>query len=747
MSLAAAAVVVASLAAGVGARSQPVHAASPASRYHPLSTPQRLVDTRLGLLGIGRRPAGSIVPVVVSGQFGIPTVAQGLTAVVASVTVTDTVDIGYVTVWPADQPLPNASNLNWGPGETAANLVQVAVAQTGAYQGGVDVYVNFSPVSLIIDVEGYYQSDAGPSGLYRPIFPDRFLDTRTGLGGTIGPVGPRQTVRLAIAGHGNVPANASAVAINLTETDAAAPSYLAVFPYADGNAGVSNLNFVAGQTRAARAIVRLDSSGSIGIYNSEGTVQVIVDISGWFTDASDPTVVGGHFVPLTPVRILDTRVPGLGHYGALGPAYRFDLQVGGAAGVPVGAAAVVMNLTLTDSSAPTFVVGYPAGSPRTPTSDVNFSGGGPVPNLDFGSLPASGALTLYNSEGTTQLIGDVTGYYEAVPAAGTPPSTPISFTASAGDRTVHLAWAPPASSGGSLLQDYAITASGAGDVTVPATQTSYDWSGLTNTVSYTFTVQAVNATGASAPVSAAATPLGTPDAVTGITITRTAGTLTLAWSSPANNGGATVTGYYVWVSPSSPIPNPVGTVYNGVALNHLDPGTAYSFTIRALNSYGAGLPAYAGPVQPGPVTGTPQRLRIPFLGVYAAVEAVPLDASGDLGSPASTADVAWSSTYVSPGEFGDAIMTGHKDWYTTSCAVFCLLDQSYVGMDIYVDSADGHTYHFVVDSMNYYAASSPPSWLFDEVGNGVAMLSLVTCAGDFINGGYDQRLIVHSHQA
>jgi hypothetical protein len=722
-------------------RARPVAAYTAGSTYQPLNTPERLIDTRLDLLGIGRMAPESTVEVPIVGYFGIPSVAAGATAVALSVTVTDTADAGYVTLWPAGDPRPTASDLNWLGGETHANLVEVAIQQSGAHTGNIDVYVNHSAIDLIIDVEGYYKSGPGVAGLFRPLTPERLLDTRTGLGGTVGPVGAGSAIMLAVGGRGNVPAHASAVAINLTETQATAPSYVTVYPNATGNTGVSNLNFSAGETRAVRAIVRLDSLGNIGIYNSAGTVQVIVDVSGWFTDSSYTTATGGRFYGTSPTRILDTRI-GLGAAGPLGPASRVNLQVSGYPPVPLGASAVVMNLTLSDTTGPTYAVGYAAGGGRPLASDINFTTGGPVPNLDVTPLSSGGAITIYNSEFTTQVIADVVGFYDGIPGYTSPPAAPASFAAVPGDHVVRLSWSPPASNGGSAIVSYDVSVSGGSDITLPAAQTTLDVGGLLNQTAYTVTIVALNGTATSPAATASATPLGSPNAVTAISSTEGASSATLSWQPPAQDGGAPISGYFVWVTPApAGYAEPIGTTYAGIVVGNLNAGTAYSFTIRALNSYGAGLPASYGPVY---VTAQPVTLRVPALGIGASVESVGLG-GGALGNPSTSHTVAWQNVYPSPGESGDAIMTGHVDWYDTSCAVFCLLNGShvYVGMDIYVDAADGRTYHFQVDAYNYYPENSPPGWLYAQ--GGAADLSLVTCAGDFVNGSYNQRFIAHAH--
>jgi hypothetical protein len=147
----------------------------------------------------------------------------------------------------------------------------------------------------------------------------------------------------------------------------------------------------------------------------------------------------------------------------------------------------------------------------------------------------------------------------------------------------------------------------------------------------------------------------------------------------------------------------------------------------------------------------PVSMRMPGLSTgncnetTARVESVGVDGSGNMGIPSDPCDVAWFNAMPRPGDNGDAVITGHVNWYGNSCAVFCnLSDQNVrVGMDIYIDRQDGSTVHFVVDAFNYYPANSPPDWLY--VTAGAPQLTLITCGGELVGSHYTQRFVVHSH--
>ena len=110
----------------------------------------RILDSRLGIGGpTSPWSTGRTRELTVTGHNGIP---AGATAVVVNLTATDTTDQGYVTAWPDGRPRPLASNLNFGPGQTIANLVTVPVGADGA----IDLYNFAGSTDLVADVVGYY---------------------------------------------------------------------------------------------------------------------------------------------------------------------------------------------------------------------------------------------------------------------------------------------------------------------------------------------------------------------------------------------------------------------------------------------------------------------------------------------------------------------------------------------------------------------------------------------------------------
>jgi hypothetical protein len=383
----------------VGRYYQPAPPPAPGA-YHPMP-PTRILDTRSGSpLG-----AGQSIDVPITGQGGVP--STGVTAVVMNVTVTRTSASSYLTVYPAGTVRPVASNLNWVAGQTVPNLVEVAVGSGGQ----VTAYNLAGSVDVIFDVAGYVSTTAaGPDGLFNALVPARILDTRTGT-----PVGSGQTFDVQVTGKGGVPGiGVSAVVLNVTVTSPSAAGYLTVFPSGTVRPVASNLNFVAGQTVPNRVIVKVGTNGMVSIFNFQGSVDVVADVGGWFVDAaSNPSATGVAFNGLTPKRILDTRPPGK---GPVGPGGTITVQVAAMGGVPAMTSAapptaVVLNVTVTDTTTASYLTVWPDGTGRPTASDLNWVAGQTVPNLVVVKLGANGMVDVYNLAGSTDVVIDVVGWY------------------------------------------------------------------------------------------------------------------------------------------------------------------------------------------------------------------------------------------------------------------------------------------------------------------------------------------------
>jgi len=212
------------------------------------------------------------------------------------------------------------------------------------------------------------------------------------------------TRTVQVSGCGSVPGGATAVAVNVTVTQPSASGYLNVFPGNLASASTSSLNFVPGVSVPNLVIVQLSPAGTIKVFNSAGFTHVIVDVVGWFD--TDRTTDVGLFSALVPARVLDTRAT-----APLGPGGVKVFTIAGTGGVPPsGASAVVMNVTVTDPTADSFVTLFPGGAPIPPSSNLNFVAGQTVPNLVMVGVGGTD-VSAFNKRGFTQVIYDVGGWF------------------------------------------------------------------------------------------------------------------------------------------------------------------------------------------------------------------------------------------------------------------------------------------------------------------------------------------------
>ncbi|MFE0581872.1 hypothetical protein [Streptomyces sp. NPDC058874] len=114
--------------------------------------PVRLLDTRDGTgARAGAVGPGGSVSLQVAGAAGVP--AQGVTAVVLNVTVTNPTEASHLIVHPHGAARPGVSNLNYIAGRTVANLVVVPVVD-----GRVTFFNNSGSTDVIADLNGYFTS-------------------------------------------------------------------------------------------------------------------------------------------------------------------------------------------------------------------------------------------------------------------------------------------------------------------------------------------------------------------------------------------------------------------------------------------------------------------------------------------------------------------------------------------------------------------------------------------------------------
>jgi len=258
-----------------------------------------------------------------------------------------------------------------------------------------------------------------------PNVPSRFVDTKpsgTTIDGQFqkgGLITGGTSIDVPIAGRSNIPATGvGAVALNITVTNPASAGFLVAYPTGVTRPTASNLNFVGNQSISNAVIVKLGTNGAISLFLSgnAGSANVVVDVTGYFPSAAEIT-------PLTPARLLDTRAgtttidSQFAGIGAVGPNGTLNLTVLGRGGVPsLGVAAVVLNVTATNTTAPSYITTWPTGASRPLASSINFVAGQTMPNLVIVAPGTSGQISLYNAAGSSDLVADVVAYFPSTKA-------------------------------------------------------------------------------------------------------------------------------------------------------------------------------------------------------------------------------------------------------------------------------------------------------------------------------------------
>ena len=366
-------------------------------------------------------PGDYTATVTVTSDYGAST-ASGFTIdvlkpVTFAASVTGATDFGLsvdpsvsvTTDWPV-----TSQRLDYGDG-TSINVTSVndtdlihTYAEPGTYTLTYTVTDAGGDSKTVTDAFTTAGSD------FTPIEPTRLLDTRKDLGGTSGELANDGSITLKIAGVDGIPANVTAVDLNLTAVNATGGGYIEA--NTGTNNGTSNLNYGKSLIYSNSVIARVGADGTVTLRNFAGTtattLDLIADLTGYFS-----TGQADRFQFVGTSRIMDTRSGTGGSTGALAAGKTDVLTVDGAGDLPAsGITAVSVNLTVTDTTNAGYLVVYADGAPVPGTSDVNWQGATTKATNVLIPVGSNGKIDVYNRSGdggVAEVVMDVTGYFSA----------------------------------------------------------------------------------------------------------------------------------------------------------------------------------------------------------------------------------------------------------------------------------------------------------------------------------------------
>nr|MDT0661214.1 hypothetical protein [Micromonospora sp. DSM 115978] len=287
-------------------------------------------------------------------------------------------------------------------------------------RGVLATAVTLAAILTAVPTASAAAAQATADGTYRPVGPERILDTRRGLGAPTGALPDRRVIDLQVTGRGGVPTTGvSAVVLNVTVTGPTKGGYLTLYPSGGAQPTASNLNFSTGKTIANSVTVQVGAGGRVAILHRGGSTHVIADVVGYYLGA-DATESGGEYFTVSPGRLLDTRDPSFG--GPLDGGWMVTLPVDFGDVDNPHIRALAVNITAVSPQTGGYLTAWNGESEVPNTSTLNYGKGKIVPNMAIVPVapcpwdyPCAGlpSIAIYNgSSGATHILVDIFGVYD-----------------------------------------------------------------------------------------------------------------------------------------------------------------------------------------------------------------------------------------------------------------------------------------------------------------------------------------------
>ncbi len=220
-------------------------------KLDPLTTPQRLVDTRT---------TGRAAELVINAPPGAAAVAINIAAIKAS-------GVGFLEAYPCGAPT-GVANVNYQAGPPTSGSAIVKVAENGTV-----CVASSAPTDVAVDITGSFAASGALS--FVPVPPTRTLDTRLAIGGWSPLQGAEQVLNVRVA-----PPNAKAVTGTLTVVRPSNTTFVASYGCV-GEPPNASVNAGAGSIAANSLTSGVTANGELCFLSSASTTTVF-DTTGWW---------------------------------------------------------------------------------------------------------------------------------------------------------------------------------------------------------------------------------------------------------------------------------------------------------------------------------------------------------------------------------------------------------------------------------------------------------------------------------
>jgi len=332
-------------------------------------------------------------------------VPAGATAALVNLTIADTVAPGFLRVWKPGATPPETSTVN---AETAGGYVANAAIVPVDDEGNF-VVESLTDARVVVDVMGSFvpADDTEAAGRFVPLPSVRLADTREPAASD-NAYTDNGTTTIVDVGRGGFPdgevTGAYVLSIAAISQPGTPGGYVGAYPGGGEYTGTSNVNVTPGDVRANMVVVPADATGKVRIEHLN-TAGIVVDVLGYFTGEAAPEASAGRFTFVTPTRSIDTRTPlGFARLGDAGTD-----SIGFVPPFPV--AALVQNVTVTNTTRPGYLSTFPGDTPVDGVSTVNWIGGGQTrAALAFTEFSDTNRIG-YHTLTSTDLVVDVVGVF------------------------------------------------------------------------------------------------------------------------------------------------------------------------------------------------------------------------------------------------------------------------------------------------------------------------------------------------